>query len=319
MTKIAFFNIRPGEKESLQEKMGEIEADFFETPINSKNLPEKKDYEIISILGLSKIDEDVLKALPNLKLITTRSTGFDQIDLEASEKSGVLVSNVPTYGEETVAEYTIALLLALSRKIPQAINKVKQEKTFHSQGLTGFDLIGKTLGVIGTGHIGTHVIKIAKGFDAYPNQNLAQDLGFEYTSLENLLNNSDVITLHVPLLPSTNHLINLDNINLIKKGTVIVNTSRGEVLQTEALIKALEEGILSGAALDVIENEKALRVSKKQEFFPQLNKLLEMDNVLISPHNAYNTEEAKEKIQQTTIDNIKSFLNGNPINLVKPK
>lgn len=333
MTNIAFFNLRDNEEVFFRKNLKGLNVDYFQQPIQELNPAGFKDYSVISILGLSRIDKNILNSLPNVKLITTRSTGFDQIDISETKKRNILVANVPTYGEVTVAEYTVALLLALIRKIPQAIEKVKKERSFSSERLEGFDLYGKTLGVIGTGHIGAHVIKIAKGFgmmviafDVSPNEKFSKELEFKYVSLEDILKNSDIITLHVPLLPSTKHLINIKNINLLKKGAVIVNTSRGEVLENKALLKGLRSGILAAAALDVLENEKLLRVSRNKQnsqasptnkFTKELEELLEMDNVIVSPHNAYNTKEAKLRILETTVENIKSFLKGKPINLVK--
>lgn len=190
----------------------------------------------------------------------------------------------------------------------------------------GFDLIGKTFGVIGTGHIGTSAIKIAKGFnmeviafDAYPNQELAEKLQFSYVSLEQLLSRSDVISLHIPLLPETKHLINQKNIGFIKRGAVLINTSRGEIVESQALIQGLETGIISAAGLDVMENEITLRANTEPdpEEVKINDKLIEMSNVIVTPHNASNTKEAMDRIRQTTVDNIKAFINSNPQNVVK--
>ncbi|MBI2600709.1 hydroxyacid dehydrogenase [Candidatus Daviesbacteria bacterium] len=320
--KVGFFEIRPTEKEYFEQALNTHELFFSDKPITAQNLP-NTDFEILSTHTDSKVDKELLEKLPNLKIVITRTTGYDHIDLKSAKEKNIVVSYIPAYGEHTVAEFTFAILLGLSRKIPQAYNRIKQEKKFSFENLQGFDLEGKTLGVVGTGKIGANVAKIAKGFgmkilafDAFPNKSLAQELDFSYVILEELLKNSDIITLHVPYLPSTHHLINLQNIGLIKKGAVLVNTSRGAVVETQALFKALQENILSGAALDVLEDEK--KTFKEDAPITKINeKLAEMDNVIITPHTAFNTKEARMRILETTITNITSFINGSPENTIK--
>src|SRR3989344_3570787 len=220
--------------------------------------------EVLCIFIESKIGEDELKRFPAVKLIATRSTGFDHIDLAAATVRGVAVANVPFYGENTVAEFTFALLLALSRRIIDADERGRAGP-FPPTGLRGFDLAGKTLGVVGTGHIGAHVIRMAKGFgmkvigfDAYPNAELSHTLDFPYISLPELLATADIVTLHVPYNEHTHHLINKGNIGTIKKGAYLVNTARGAVVETQALVEALQSGTLAGAGLDVLEEEGEL-------------------------------------------------------------
>lgn len=326
--KIAFFNIRGSEQEFYQNALAGSEIDFFTESISSERLPLKRDYEVISIFTDSKIDAGVIDLFPNLKLIAARSTGFDHIDLKKAQEKNITVVNVPVYGEATVAEFAFALILAIAKKIIQANITVKVTEKFNREGLTGFDLIGKTIGIIGTGHIGVSAIKIAKGFgmnvlafDVFPNQELSGKLQFSYVSLEELLSKSDIISLHVPFLPSTKHLINQQNISFMKRGMVLINTSRGEVVKTQALINGLETGIISAAGLDVLESEAALRPDAEQSSEEaKLNeKLIELNNVIVTPHNASNTKEAMDRIRQTTVDNIKGFINSNPQNVVKPK
>jgi D-lactate dehydrogenase len=289
----------------------------------------------LSIFISSEIDKEIIDSLPNLKLITTRSTGYDHIDCEYCKSKGILVCNVPEYGTKTVAEWTIGLMLNLMRKIYYAIDQIKETESFDLKNLRGEELYGKTLGVIGTGRIGKEVIKLAKAFgmnilayDVYPDENFAKEYNVTYTSLEELLKNSDVITIHVNLNPSTYHLINKENIKLIKPGAYLINTARGGIIETEALLYALKEGILKGAALDVLEEEteikEELELLVKQEIKEdeiktlwQNHILMKMPNVLITPHNAFNSKEAIERILMTTIENIKKFLEGNPMNLVK--
>jgi D-lactate dehydrogenase len=262
--------------------------------------------------------------------ITTRSTGFDHIDLKAASEKGIRVCNVPVYGENTVAEHTFALILSLSRNLRKAYLRTVQDN-FSLEGLMGFDLKGKTLGVIGTGHIGLHVIRMAFGFgmkvlafDIKKQAFLSEVLNFEYVSLEDLLRRSDIITLHAPYLPSTKHLINKSNIGLIKKGAVLVNTARGGLIQTDALVEALDKKILSGAGLDVLEEEECLLEEKrllenaetkeqweKQQTALKNHELLHRDNVIFTPHMAFYSREGVERILETTAENIEAFFQGN--------
>lgn len=324
--KIGIFNIRGSEEEFFKNALAGNEVECFSASLLAENLPQSKDFEVISVFTDSKVDFSVIDAFANLKLIAARSTGTDHIDLKRASEKNITVSNVPVYGESTVAEFAFALLLAIAKKIVQADLSVKITEKFNREGLMGFDLIGKTFGVIGTGHIGTSAIKIAKGFnmeviafDAYPNQELAEKLQFSYVSLEQLLSRSDVISLHIPLLPETKHLINQKNIGFIKRGAVLINTSRGEIVESQALIQGLETGIISAAGLDVMENEITLRANTEPdpEEVKINDKLIEMSNVIVTPHNASNTKEAMDRIRQTTVDNIKAFINSNPQNVVK--
>lgn len=322
--KIGFFEIKDWEANYIKERLASQQLFFSQLPLDAEHLPQERDFETISIFTDSKINNSVIASLPNLKLISTRTTGVDHIDQNAVKARNITIKNVPTYGENTVAEYTFALLLALSRKIITAAERVKEKGKFSSEGLTGFDLQGKTLGVVGTGHIGQHVIRIALGFnmkvlafDTFPKPELAKQLNFEYVSFEDLLKSADVITFQVPYLPSTHHLINLDNLSLIKPGAILINTSRGAIVETEAIVKALNEGVLAGAALDVLEEETSLKnerqfILEKELDDTDLHTIVEnhvligMDNVIITPHNAFNSKEALKRILDTTIENIQS-------------
>lgn len=326
--KIGIFNIRGSEDEFFKNALQGNQVECFNTPLLPENLPQTKDYEVISVFTDSKVDASVIDAFPNLKLIAARSTGFDHIDLKKATEKNITVVNVPVYGENTVAEFAFALLLAITKKIIQANITVKITERFNREGLNGLDLMGKTFGVVGTGHIGTHAVQIAKGFgmkvlafDAYPKEEMAKEFAFEYVSLEELLSKSDFISLHVPFLPSTKHLINQKNIGFIKRGAVLINTSRGEIVESEALINGLETGIIAAAGLDVLENEITLRTDTEDESEnAKINdKLIEMNNVIVTPHVASNTKEAMGRIRQTTVDNIKAFIGSSPQNVVKPK
>ena len=310
------------------------QATLTRKKITPKNADEFKDATIISTFIYSRITERVLEHLPNLQLIATRSTGFDHIDIEACKKRGIHVANVPTYGENTVAEHTFALILSLSRKIYQAYRQVK-ELNFDFHGLRGFDLKGKTIGIVGCGHIGQHVARIARGFDMrvlvydlHRDPRLAKKLGFTYAaSLRSLLSRSDIITLHAPYNKHTHHLLNRDTMAHIKKGALLINTARGGLVDTDALIWALDKKILAGAGLDVLEEEYAIKeerellsrhLAKKHNLKTILENhiLIVRDNVLVTPHIAFNSEEAVKRILDTTVENINAFRAGKKKNWV---
>lgn len=329
---IAFFEIQPWEQSKLEERFAGHQLSFFDRVIESTDLDALKECEVLSVFIYSQVSAEIIEKLPKLKLIVTRSTGFDHIDLEAAHARNITVSNVPSYGENTVAEHTFALILALSRNIHKShVRRLAND--FSIEGLQGFDLKGKTLGVIGAGKIGLHVIKIAKGFgmeviayDAFENRFLSEVLDFKYAPLETLLQQSDIVTLHTPYMKSTHHLINQQNIRFLKRGSILINTARGELVETEALIQGLDEGILSGAGLDVIEGELIIREEKELltqkvssaevEALATDHALLSRDNVVYTPHIAFYSREALERILSTTIDNIECYAIGQCKNTV---
>ena len=288
--------------------------------------------EILSVFIYSHLTASLLRRLPTLRLIATRSTGFDHIDLAACRKRHIAVCNVPSYGENTVAEHTFALILSLSRNIHKAyVKTIKMD--FSLTGLQGFDLKGKTLGVIGGGRIGMHVIKIAKGFgmevlvsDVHKDVFLSEVLDFRYTSLESLLRRADIVSLHVPYMPSTHHLMNRATFRLMKRGALFINTARGGLVDTDALVWALDEGIIGGAGLDVLEGEELVKEERqllskdfsKEKLATALKNhiLLHRENVVITPHIAFDSKEALQRILETTVNNIATFRGGSPSNLV---
>ena len=330
--KIGFFEISGWEKRILRKQLKGHSIEFFKEPLTEKNVSLAKKFDVISVFIYSKINKKVLKQLPKLRLVSTRSTGFDHIDIEECKKRKIFVCNVPFYGENTVAEHTFALILSLSRNIHKSyIRTIRND--FSIDGLKGFDIKGKTLGVVGTGHIGLNVIKIAKGFgmnvlafDVKQNNFIAEVLGFKYSSLDYLLKHSDIITLHVPYNKHTHHLINKQNIKIIKKGTILINTARAGIVDTNALIEALDKKILAGAGLDVIEGEELIKEEKqllydsdKVEKLGNIIKdhiLLSKENVVFTPHIAFYSQEALERIINTTCENIIDFINNNPKNTV---
>lgn len=331
--KVAFFEVKEWEKDYLRQQLPNIEVSFFADALKQDNILAAADVDIVSCFAHSDMHENVLSKFTNLKMIATRSTGFDHIDVGFAKRKGIVVCNVPTYGENTVAEHTFALILDLSRKLHQSVARTKSGN-FSLDGLEGFDLKGKTLGIVGMGHIGQHVARIANGFemkalafDVNQDKKLAKKLAFTYVSFDDILKNSDIITFHVPYNEHTRHLINLQNIGMIKKGAYIINTARGGVIETGALVKALADGIVAGAGLDVLEEENFLKeeshllskeFSKKYDLKTVLQDhiLMEQENVIITPHNAFNAKEALERILETTVENIKGFIGNKVVNIV---
>ena len=301
-------------------KTASVEVGFSDDTLDKDHIPTDTNFDIAGVFMDSKVDAATIAALPNLKFIATLSTGYDHIDLSATGTRAIPVSSVPAYGENTVAEFAFALILALSRKICEARARVRDEHQFSTDGLQGFDLAGKTIGVLGTGRIGKHAIRMARGFgmkivayDVFHDDAFAKEMDFTYISLDELLAQSDVITIHVPNIPETHHMINKENVGRIKRGAYIINTARGAVIETQALIDALKSGQLGGAGLDVLEEEDEM----KKGDMGVTSELLAMPNVVITPHNAFNTKEAAFRILDTTIDNIVAFADGAPINLAK--
>lgn len=322
--KIAFFEIDGEEKKFVRRRFDKnYILEFHKEPLTVNNRDLAKDADVISVFIYSKMTEAVMSSLPKLKLIATRSTGFNHINLDAAQRRGISVCNVPYYGENTVAEHTFALILALSRNLHRAYVRSIQGN-FSLEGLRGFDLKDKTIGIIGAGSIGTHVIKMAKGFgmnilvfDPVQNHILEEILEFKYASLDDLLANSDIISLHCPYNENTHYLLNMDNIGKVKKGALFINTARAGLIEPSALYHAIDTGIFSGAGLDVFEGEDLAAeenqmLSKnvapaEMEALLKRNILLRKENVIITPHIAFDSIEAVERILDTTVNNIKSF------------
>lgn len=334
MAKIAFFEIENWEEDYIKKSLSKHRLFFFKDKLTARNTSKIKDIDALVVFIYSKIDKNILDKLPKLKLITTMSTGFDHIDLKECKKRKITVCNVPAYGENTVAEHTFALILAISRKIPESIDNTRAGD-FRLTGLRGFDLKGRTIGVVGCGNIGKHVARIARGFemdvlvyDVNKDSRLEKRIGFKYTSLEKLLKESDIITLHVPENKYTHHMINSKTLKLCKKGAIMINTARGGVIDTNALLKALNKGTIKYAGLDVLEGECLIKEEKEllhPEFMKicdlrtvlQNNILLKNPDVYITPHNAFNSKEALYRILNTTLENIQGFLKKKRVNVVK--
>ncbi|MEN9413632.1 MAG: hypothetical protein RLZZ342_719, partial [Candidatus Parcubacteria bacterium] len=263
-------------------------------------------------------------------MISLRSAGFDNVDGAHAKERGVVVCRVPKYGQHTVAEFAFALLLMLSRKTYEASRRVREDGSFSQDGLEGFDLFGKTLGVWGTGNIGRAVVGLGQGFgmrvlmhDMYPAKDLENEHA-KYVPLEELLAQSDVISIHVPYMPETHHVFNAARFAQVKQGALIINTARGELIDTMALLAALKSGQVGGAGLDVLEEERMLKAGHEHtggvsqeavEHVAADKELMCMPNVVITPHVAYFSREANKDIQEISAGNITAFLAGTPTNV----
>lgn len=324
--KVAWFDATDFEKNYLEGKETGFDIEFFDESLNSDNVELAGGFDAVTVFIDSDVDREVLEKI-DAEIVACRSTGFDHVDTDAAEELGVDVCNVPGYSANTVAEHTFALILAISRKIYDAINKVK-EGNFTHKGLRGFDLKWRTMGIIGTGSIGKHAIRIAKGFgmavmayDPYPDEDFASEMDFEYVSLDELVEESDIVSLHCPLTDENQHLLSEEEFGKMED-TVVINTARGGLVDTEALIKALENGNVKAAGLDVLEDECYMsddvnylgEVGDECELQVILEDhiLMERDDVVITPHNAFNSEEALQRLIETTLQNLRG--NENVVN-----
>jgi len=328
--KIVCFDVKNYEKSKLEELLNIAqEVVFIEDSFHinfEKNLEKIKDADIISVFVNSIVNAENLSKLPHLKFIATRSTGFSHIDLKYCKANAIAVSNVPRYGDVTIAEYAFALLLASAKKITLSSSDLKN-RVIEPDNYIGMDLFAKTVGVIGVGSIGRQFCRIANGFgmnilgyDPYPNEQTAKEYNVKFTNLNTLLRESDIISIHAPSTADNVHLIDKDKFEMMKDGVVLVNTARGEIVDTEALYDALLSGKVASCGLDVLECEDIIR--NEDDFLQKdeckvtsclkktliNHRLLDMKNVIVTPHVAYDSKEAIERILSMTIDNIKAFL-----------
>jgi D-lactate dehydrogenase len=327
------FESEPRERSAFGRLDPRFRVMFVDAPLGPQNAANFARAKIISTFIYSDLSRNTLAQLGELKLIATRSTGVDHIDLGYCKERGIAVCNVPTYGENTVAEHVFALLLAISHRLPEAMDRARSGR-FSPEGLDGFDLKGKTIGVVGVGAIGRCVIRIAKGFgmkvlafDLKPDSAFAAELAFDYADFDDLLRVSDVITLHVPALPGGRHLIDEAAFAKMKAGVVLINTARGSLVDSRALIGALRSGKVARAGLDVLAEEPMIREEAELIVSAHYDErdlrelvadhvLLGSPQVIVTPHSAFNTREAVERIVQTTVANIEGFLDKRPLNLV---
>jgi len=336
--KIVFYDVTDTDREQLSQH---LDTEKFDITLVDEGLTAENfdtDAAAISVFVSTKVTSKILEQATNLQLIACRSTGFNNVDLDAAFNKLIAVVNVPSYGSSTVAEYAFAMLLSLTRRLDQANDLTKQGKLVHDD-LRGYDLRHKTIGIIGTGKIGFRVAEIARGFgmnirgyDPYPNHERAQKVGMTYSSLSELVQYSDVISLHAPYTQENHHLINESLLQKCKNRSILINTARGELVDTKALLNALESGKLYGAGLDVLEGEHLLDLNEEMlllraghpdvetyEHSIEISALQRMDNVIVTKHNAFNTYEAVSRINQTTVENIQNYFTGNVQNSVGSK
>lgn len=322
MSKIAFYNVSKDEHQLLEKYIKKLPVSVHSEKISSRNLPPVQT-EILSVHVDSKVTADVIKKLPNLRLIVTRSAGVDHIDLKAATKAKVPVANCAGLNAVSVAEFVFGLILNNYRDLPTAFLRGRGLK-FDLEDKNGLELSDKTIGIIGTGSIGTHVAQIAKGFgmkiigyDAKKNLAMAKQTGLKYMSLDKLISTSDIITLHVPAVKSTAKMVNGRFLSKMKSGALLVNTARGAVVDTKALVKVLESGRLGGYVADVLELEaEPGLLAPNRPLWVLQKKLAKLPNVLLTPHTANATQEATDRILAKTLQIIQEFLKGKKIGSV---
>ena len=319
--RIVFFASKPYDKESfskLKDAYPQLDLEFWETELSPKTAAYVTDTEAVCAFVSSDVGENVLQTLQDrgVRLVLMRCAGFNNVDLDAATRLGIKVMRVPGYSPEAVAEHAMALAMAVNRHLHKAYVKVR-ENNFSLQGLLGVNFYGKTAGIIGTGKIGAAMARICHGFgmrvigyDMYQNPNLPF---LEYVDLDTLLATSDLISLHCPLMDSTHHMINLETINKMKDGVILINTSRGGLIKTDDLIAGIRENKFFGVGLDVYE-EEAQNVFENREndilMHSTTARLLSFPNVIVTSHQGFFTEEALSAISRTTLDNAMAFLEG---------
>lgn len=324
--KIAFYDTHSYDKTSfgkVNEAFG-YHIDFFEFKLNENTAPTSRGYDVVCVFVNDVVNAEVIAQLKEsgVKLIALRCAGFNNVDLPAAAAAGIKAVRVPAYSPHAVAEHGIALLMALTRHIPQAYLRTKTAN-FNIEGLTGRDLYGLTGGVLGTGKIGQTMAALMQGmgmnviaYDLYPNTEWAKERGIEYVSLADIFKRSDVLSLHCPLTEETKHVVNHDSMKTMKSDAIIINTGRGALIDSKALVHALKHHQIGGAALDVYEEES-------KYFFGDwsthvltddvLARLLTFPNVIITGHQAFLTTNALGNIAETTLGNIKAFFAGEPL------
>lgn len=328
---IAFFGTKPYDEKSfnkVNEKYG-FEIKYFKGHLNKNNVMLTQGVDVVCIFVNDTADAEVIQAMADngVKLLALRCAGYNNVDLNAA-KGKLTIVRVPAYSPYAVAEYTVALMLSLNRKIPRATWRTR-DGNFSLHGLMGFDMHGKTVGIIGTGKIAKILIQILRGFgmnvlayDVYPDYNFAREHQIVYTSLDELYHSSDIISLHCPLTDETKYLINDYSISKMKDGVMIINTGRGQLIHTNALIEGLKNKKIGYAGLDVYEEENEYFYEDKSDRIIDddvLARLLSFNNVIVTSHQAFFTQEAMHNIAETTLQNIKDFETGKTLeNEVKP-
>ncbi|MDD3494756.1 MAG: 2-hydroxyacid dehydrogenase [Dysgonamonadaceae bacterium] len=323
--KIAFFDTKSYDKTFFLEKNQQygFEIKFYKSHLNKDNAILAKGADVVCIFVNAEVDANVIDILVEngVKLIALRCAGYNNVDLKAA-KNRIKVVRVPAYSPHSIAEYTLALMLTLNRKIHRAYNRTR-EGNFALEGLMGFEMIGKTAGIIGTGKIGKIVAQILKSmginvlaYDLYPDMEFAEKNGIRYASLDELYQNSDIISLHCPLTKETEYLINEDSIAKMKEGVMIINTGRGKLINTKDLIDGLKNKKIGSAGLDVYEEESDYFYEDHSDIVIDddiLARLLTFNNVIVTSHQAFFTKEALSEIARITLQNIQDFFDGKPL------
>lgn len=313
----AVFDTKPYDREFLSAALGgrALELRFLEFRLKAETVASAAGAASVCVFVNDQVDRGVIEALAatGVRHIALRCAGFNNVDLKAAKDFGITVTRVPAYSPHAVAEHTVALLMTLNRKIHRAYNRVR-EQNFSLNGLVGFDLFGKTVGIIGTGKIGRITARIFRGFgcevlafDAAADEAWAASQGIRYTPLADLLEQSDIVSLHVPLFPETFHLLDSETFARMKPGAYLINTSRGKLIDTRALIEVLKSGHLGGVALDVYEEEEGIFFEDHSGEVMQdevLSRLLTFSNVLVTSHQAFLTREALGEIARVTVENL---------------
>ena len=320
--KVACFSTKSYDKEGFDRILPEYSHEFtyLEAKLDEKTISLAEGSDAICSFVNDHLDANVLKKMAdmNVKNIVLRCAGYNQVDLKNAYELGIRICRVPTYSPEAVAEHAVALLLTLSRKTHKAYNRVR-ENNFSLEGLTGFNINGKTVGVIGTGVIGKAFCRIMQGFgckilafDPYESKDL-KDSGVTYVPLEDLLKQSTIISLHCPLTSETQHLINGKTLSLMPEGVVLINTSRGALIETKAVIRALKKKKVSYLGIDVYEQEEHIffqNLSEEIIMDEEIARLMTFPNVLITGHQAFLTKEALAQISRITLENLNELKKG---------
>lgn len=321
--KIAFYDMHSYDKDAFTKSNQEFnfKITFFDFKLNENTVATSKGYDIVCIFVNDVADKEVIDHLKEngVKMIALRCAGFNNVDLAEAKAAGIKVARVPAYSPHAVAEHGLSLLLALTRHIPQAYLRTKTQN-FNIEGLTGRDLYGLTAGILGTGKIGRTMGDVLSGigmkliaYDPFPNEQWAKEKNVEYVSIEEIFKRSDVLSLHCPLTEETKHIVNHDNMKLMKSDAVIINTGRGALIDSKALVHALKHHTIGGAAMDVYEEESKYFFSDWSTNVltdDVLARLLTFPNVIITGHQAFLTTNALGNIADTTLQNIKDFTEG---------
>jgi D-lactate dehydrogenase len=317
---VGVFDTKPYDRDYLTRAVGseELSWHFHDFRLEPETALSAKGAQAVCVFVNDVLNREVVEGLAGsgVGLVALRCAGFNNVDLTVAKELGLIVTRVPSYSPHAVAEHAIALILALNRKIHRAFNRVR-ELNFSLNGLVGFDLYGKTAGIVGTGKTGRIVGEILRGFqmrvlasDPYPNQGWAAKNGITYVEMSTLMKESDLISLHAPLTPQTDRIINAETLAQMKSGVILVNVSRGRLVHTKALIKALKSGQVGGVALDVYEEEEGVffeDLSLEILHDDELARLLTFPNVLVTAHQAFFTHEALSEIARVTVENVRRF------------